>query len=374
MKVDLGGNNGIISGMRWLLYTLFILFFGCSSRNDSAKLPIIENVWQSNVELGVYLCNTIDEGRFYAIDRDGELKCIDFEDGQTIYWSRSFGNGVEQAPVWFNGCLYVADLSGVVWCVDAESGSNVWRVKVAGQVVSRLDVYDLSGKNALIVPAYDNKLYAFDCKTGEEIWNFATDNFLNAQPAISEDGKLFVFGNCGGTIYVINSSDGKLLKKSEFDSPLAASPIIVNGHIFIGSHSEGIFCISINDGEVIEKYMNDDEGNNFMKSPTINKNIIYFPDEAGNIFVIDAKNDLNGSTFFSSDSVISENLVFTDKHMFIGDSSGMVYLVNLDSGAIEWQNDSGSEIISIVKHENYIIISDIQGIVTKLKANNIGGN
>jgi outer membrane protein assembly factor BamB len=372
--VDLDGDNGIMLGMKWLLYTLFILFLGCSSRSEREKLPVIEDVWQSDVELGVYLCNTIDDERFYAINGESELKCIDFEDRQTIYWSRSFEDGAEQAPVWFNGRLYLADLSGGIWCIDANTGTNIWKAQVEGQVISRLDVYDLSGKYGLIVPAYDNKLHAFDCETGEEIWSFATDNFLNAQPTVSEDGKIFVFGNCGGTIYLINSSDGKLVKKSEFDSPLSASPIIANEHIFIGSHSEGIFCISLKDGEVVKRYMHDGEKFNFMKSPCVNKNIVYFPDEDGNVLAIDAKNDFEGSIFFSSDSAINENLVFTDKYLFMGDSSGMMYLVNLNTGTLEWQNDSGSEIISVVKYENYIIISDVQGIVTKLKINNMGGN
>ena len=373
MKVDLGGDNGIMFGMKYLLYTLFVLFLGCSSRNNQEKLPIIEDVWQSDAELGVYLCNIINDGRFFTINGDSELKCIDFEDGQTIYWSRSFEDGAEQAPVWFNGYLYFADLSGGVWCVDAETGTNIWNAKVDGQIVSQLDIYDLSGKDGLIVPAYDNKLHSFNCKTGEKIWSFETDNFLNSQPAISEDGKLFVFGNCGGTIYIINSSDGNLCKKSEFDSPLAASPIIINDHIFIGSHSEGIFCISLENFEVIEKYGNENEKFNFMKSPSINKNTIYFPDEDGNIFAIDAKNDFKCSIFFSSDSSINENLVFTDKYIFLGDSSGMIYLVKLDTGTVEWQNNSGTEIISVVKYENYIIISDVQGIVTKLQINNMDG-
>lgn len=51
------------------------------------------------------------------------------------------------------------------------------------------------------VGSEDGKFYAVDCKTGKEIWEYATGGMITSSPAVdngmvyvgSEDGKLYAF-------------------------------------------------------------------------------------------------------------------------------------------------------------------------------------
>jgi len=352
--------------MRWILIIFLFTLIGCSNDSGVKKDSIIDEVWHSNIEMGSYLCDDVlDDKYFFAVHND-TLKSINFENGSSVLWSQTFSNGVEHAPVLYKKDLYLADLSGDIFCINATSGSNIWKISLNTQIISPLKVENLGGKDLLLVPAYDNKLHAFDPKNGEKIWEFSTDNFLNAQPAISEDRKYLAFGNCGGTLFIINDL-GILYKTVDLESALAASPVIIDDKIYIGSHSDGIFCVSLKTGQVLKSYFSGDEENlNFMASPVSNGDMIYFVGSDDNMYAINGKS-MQLSKFFTANSDINSNLLFINDYIFISERSGMMYLIHSFTKDVVWQNDNGVEILSTFKHKNYIVTGDSQGIITKMR-------
>ena len=361
MVLDIVYDVDIIIIMKFIL--IFLLFFlGC--RNDqSIKKNLVDEVWHSNIEMGSYLCSHVLEDKYFFAIHNNTLKSINFENGNGVLWSQTFSNGVEHAPVLYGDNLYLADLSGDIFCINATNGTNIWNRSLNTQIISLLNIEDLDGKELLLVPAYDNKLHAFDSKTGETIWEFSTDNFLNAQPAISEDRKYLVFGNCGGTLFIINDS-GTLYKTLDLNSPLASSPVIIDEKIYIGSHSDGIFCVSLKTGQILNRYF-EKEDINFMSSPVSNGDMVYFVGSDNNIYAINGKT-LQISKFFTANSEINSNLLFINDYIFISESSGMMYLIN-NLKDVAWQTDNGTEILSTLKHKNYIVIGDSQGIIMKIR-------
>jgi outer membrane protein assembly factor BamB len=344
------------------------MLLGCGNKKNIPTKTTLEPVWQSSINTGTYLCSTIaNDTQLFAVNNNN-LNCIDFQNGKEIY-SITFTNGVENAPVLFKGLLYLADLSGDIWCINAKNGANVWKRSLNTQVISKLKTETLNGKNVVLIPAYDNKLHAFDCKTGETIWEFSTDNFLNAHPAISKDGKFLAFGNCGGTLYILNA-DGTLHKKTEVDSPLASSPIIIDDKVYVGSHSDGIFCISLATGEILKQYFNDKKDDmNFMSNPVSNKDIVYFADSDSNLHAINGISVVGEKQFFTANTEVSTPPLFFNDYIFLTDNSGMIYIVNCSTKNTVWHNDNGSEILSTFRHKDYIVTGDSQGIITKYKIN-----
>ncbi len=348
--------------MKWILLFFLFALFGCSNDRVFTKENIIEEVWTSDIEMGSYLCNDILDGKYFFAIYNNTLKSIDFENGKTVLWSQNFSNGVENAPFLYEGCLYLADLSGDIFCIDAISGSNIWRQSLSTQVISPLKVENLGGEDFLFVPAYDKKLHVFDPVSGGKKWDFSTDNFLNAQPAISEDRKYLAFGNCGGKLYIINDT-GILYKTIELNSPLTASPVIIGGRIYIGSHSDGIFCVSLNDGGILQRYFEESDIN-FMSSPFSNGDVVYFVGSDNIMYAIDAKS-MYVTVFFRANSQLA-NFLFIDDYFFLSERSGMMYFVNIVSKDIVWQYDGGVEIFATC-YKNYILTGDSQGIITKMR-------
>ena len=55
--------------------------------------------------------------------------------------------------------------------------------------------------NTLVVASYDGEIYSIDANTGEQKWNYKTDGFLEAFPAIA-DRKVLI-GTKEGNFYAI---------------------------------------------------------------------------------------------------------------------------------------------------------------------------
>lgn len=71
------------------------------------------------------------------------------------------------APVAAGGYVFVADRSGVVRAFD-EQGQSVWKAYTAGPIFYPPTI----AHDRLYVGAADGRVYAFEAKTGRELWNF----------------------------------------------------------------------------------------------------------------------------------------------------------------------------------------------------------
>ena len=58
----------------------------------------------------------------------------------------------------------------------------------------------------IVVGSYDTRLYCFDAKTGERVWDYRTENYVNGTPAVLEDR--IVFGGCDAILHVVSAETG----------------------------------------------------------------------------------------------------------------------------------------------------------------------
>lgn len=133
-----------------------------------------------------------DRTLYFPTNRERNLHAIDLDTG-TVEWSILLDETVPvnqyatlTCPVVTDGVVIVGGDDGYVRAVDADDGSDVWRFDVPGKPVEGDADGTLSGAKAhgqvsvppalgedashVYVSAWDQRLYALDVETGEEVW------------------------------------------------------------------------------------------------------------------------------------------------------------------------------------------------------------
>ncbi len=129
-------------------------------------------------------------------------------------------DAVFTSPVVSDGRVYVVDGSGVVSCIDAETLGVVW---------------------------------TFESRGGEA-------NCSNvSSPAIA--GRYLHFGTMSGCYYVLDKTDGSVVKEIVFDDPVFSTPVVVRDRVYCATLGSKVFAVRA-DGEScwVWDYLSENKG------------------------------------------------------------------------------------------------------------------
>ena len=181
---------------------------------------------------------------------DGGCYAIEARTGRTLWGFRMSKRAINASPVTDGKFVYIAhgedDIDGLdfgrVQCIDATGRGDVtethgvWRVDGIKGGYASLLVHD----GVLYVTADTGVLYAFDSKTGEQLWQHNLGTMGRGSP-VWADGKLYVT-EVHGNVYVLRPSRTgcKTLshvylpaRSGESYDDIFASPAIADGRIYI---------------------------------------------------------------------------------------------------------------------------------------------
>lgn len=182
---------------------------------------------------------------------------------------------------------------------------------------------------------FQGSLSALDIDSGEELWRFNTEHFLN-EPCISSDGNIFI--TCfDGAVYKLGL-DGQLQWKSQPSECNLWSGIILEDKFYyaeIGGRSKYTRALSTKDGSVNWEYEN---GGHSYALATDNKECIVHCSISGDfdektIYLYCLSKD-TGKTLWKTkyDQYLFQPLII-DNFIYIG-SRSHVSLFSLDSGSL----------------------------------------
>jgi len=80
--------------------------------------------------------------------------------------------------------------TGELVAIDAATGQILWDKKIDQMVVGAATVVN----DLVFTSTYNGMIYAFDRKTGEEVWSYQAPGGINGWPAVSEDTIIFPVG------------------------------------------------------------------------------------------------------------------------------------------------------------------------------------
>lgn len=230
--------------------------------------------------------------------------------------------------------VYAGNQTGVIAAFDATTGDRVWVFEAGEAVQSSPTIVD----GVLYVGSGDDNLYALDATTGSLICSFDTGGNVSSSPVVHDfdgSGKIVYFGDNGltggddgGALWAVNAVDPNPAEDcsevwrfdafgqpsgSEPDAGVWSPPSVATDKtgrplIVFGSSSvdNSVYAVDARDGSLVWRFQTEifHNDNDVGSSPTISP-----PGENG----------------------------FADGAAFIASKNGIVYALNLETGAKLWE-------------------------------------
>jgi polyvinyl alcohol dehydrogenase (cytochrome) len=152
---------------------------------------------------------------------------------------------VSNAPGWTSWGVDLENRRSVPQAVAGLDRANVpklrlkWAFAFPGAYATYGQPTEFGGK--LYVGGEDGTVYSLDARTGCIYWAFNAPFTVKTAVVHGFGGKIVFFGDVGGNIYSVNSSNGKAVWKTHVDSHPAAritgSPVFYNGRLYVSVSS-----------------------------------------------------------------------------------------------------------------------------------------
>ncbi len=167
--------------------------------------------------------------------------------------------GTRSTPTIDGGRLYHENADGDIVCLDAATGSSVWHVNILKRFKGRNISWALAesllidGNNVICTPGgADIGLAALDKTTGATVWTTTGigDKPGYCSPIVFEHGGLRQIATLmAKSVVGVNAKNGRLLWKVEHVTPFdenITSPIYHDGHVFWTSRTTGSHLYKLN--------------------------------------------------------------------------------------------------------------------------------
>ena len=84
-------------------------------------------------------------------------------------------------------------------------------------------------------------MHAVNAKTGKAAWTYRTNAPIWSSPAWI--GGRLVFGSYDHHLHVVDSKTGRGISKLNLSGRCISTPIVVDGHIYVGTATGTFYCL-----------------------------------------------------------------------------------------------------------------------------------
>lgn len=190
---------------------------------------------------------TIVDGRIYADTKAGGLYCLNADDGKII-WNVSLGWKSTSTPAVNSDFVYTATVNGYVFCYKKETGEPVWKFDgnaKGGGETNGFWASPIVVKDKIYIGSNNGYLYCLNDQ-GELLWRYkAHGPIWGTSPVV--DGRV-VFGDKAGWVNMISAHDGKLISEIKIGDNVDATPVVLDGRIYIGAFNGKFYCLQQSEG------------------------------------------------------------------------------------------------------------------------------
>ena len=181
---------------------------------------------------GVLVVNNM----LYAPNADYNLYALDLK-GQ-LQWAFPADQAIWGAPVSDGTNVYFGTLGRKVYAVDAKTGKQAWMQVLDGAVLgSPL----LGSANDLFIGTYGGTLYDLNTADGKTLWSKPASSWIWAGP-VSDGNNLFV-GDANGKLLAYPASGGNKLWEQDLNGAIVGSPCLCGGKIVVGTEAGTVYFI-----------------------------------------------------------------------------------------------------------------------------------
>ena len=227
---------------------------------------------------------TTDGERVFAVFATGDLVCLDFN-GQ-ILWSKNLGvpdnhYGHSSSLLCWQNLLFVQydqNTGGRLLALDTKSGAIVWEQTRKVQISWTSPILaPWQGAIQIIINA--NPIVAgYEVQTGKELWSHeSVTGEVASSPAFS-NGRVYVANEYSRLAAIEIGPPAKLLWETDEDLPEVSSPLVIADLLFVATSGGTLVCRNATTGE---KLWLQEFDHGFYASPIWIDGRVYLMDNSG---------------------------------------------------------------------------------------------
>ena len=241
---------------------------------------------------------------------------------------------LQSAQAMKDGLLDVARATGTIYLAPMpenvpaviEKVTPLWSY-TCGDEIRGSAAFD---RGTVYVGSYDKHLYAFNAKTGNLQWKYATDAGIVSRPAVS--GDVVCFGSEDHRLHVISTRSGAIQWTYFTRAPIRSSPIIAHGHIFFGSDDAALHAVNLNTGRGVWLT---DLGAPVRSTPLILNEAIYVGDETGDFYCVDFRGNIKWR--FKTKRAVTSSPEISGNLVLFSSLDSHLYALEAKSGWLTWR-------------------------------------
>ncbi len=351
-----GGSDLSVSGNRdWKL------FRGDPSLSGYTDMKLPEDpvlLWTYKGETGTSSSPIVDNETTYWCDKRGLIRGVDIR-GELVF-EYNLKTAVEATPMVYDSTLYIGRIDGFMTAISLTRKEIIWSYETMGQVSASPNIMNDGGRKTIIFGSYDNYLYCLDAKNGEEISRFASGYYLNGAAALWKGH--VVSGGCDAWVRIIDCQTGIQTDSLLLDAYVPASPAIRSDVCYVGDYSGTIYELTLDNGKITRhQKVASEEGENgsFVSVPAVSDKACYFLSGGRSLHAMNrADGKLNWKYLLKGSAGESSPVICKDK-VIICTKTGIVSILDADSGKLLWEYDAGEQIIgspAIIK-DHFMILT-----------------
>lgn len=200
------------------------------------------------------------------------------------------------------------------------------------------------------------------------LWRFATGGRVLASPAVI--GNRAYIGSDDGVLYAIDTETGSQVWRFETGGPVRSSPAVAGGRVFFGSYDGNFYALDADSGELAWRFettgerrwraanldgmtpkgeVHTDPWDFFTSSPVIADGDIYFGTGEGMLYALDVLTGAVRWTLETADSIHSSPAV-ADGTVYVGNMESRLYAVEAATGEVRWYFQAGTDTAYFNQH------------------------
>lgn len=372
--------------MRWIKTVvaagILTSLIGCSGEESAIRIAPVPEVsahintktlWDENVTDGVegyytLLSPTVVDGVIYSASRDGTIVAVNQSDGETV-WRTEIDEENDEPALLAGGLtvsnhrLFVGSENGLVMAFNADNGEPLWSVVVPGSVLST----PLTAEDLVIVHTNTGVLQALNVETGETQWQIKND-----VPALMLRGDSSPVGTYGGVFW--GTANGRIQAASTQSGMLAwqqvvgratgdteidrivdvdASPIVIDGRIWIIGYNGNLLAIDMRSGNVILR-----RAYSSAKNMAVGGNHLYIVNDKDHVIAVDLN---SGNEVWQNQELEYRELTpaaVIEGYVVVCDMEGYLYWLDPKTGMFASRqkiNDNGLNVAPVALEDGYLL-------------------
>ena len=255
----------------------------------------------------------------------------------------------------------------------SKSGVSLWPTIPLGGISYVTPTID-SNFNRIYVGVSNKNFFAYDYKTGKNIWSIICDAPINTSAVITGDRKL-IFTSQAGTLYGFDISKSDIQTtpkwKMSFGDIITKSPAVdASSNIYVGTNAGRLIKFMLNTNGSVSVKWNVSLGSAIQTSPVIDADSnIYVGTENGDFYKI---NRLNGSTIWSYNvgaAIYSTPNISEYGTIYVSNMNGLVTAITTDKRVLWKYQDIGPISANSLYINNMLYIASEKGTFTGIYDN-----